>query len=200
MRSPVETWIKEHKHAYELVDSLVDLLAPDDIQARLLHPEETKLRSDLAAKLGELIKFADEHFRAEEEILLPALKENLNLNEPKIKDALGCLAREHEQMHAFTDRMREILPSLVAPEPPDPHSTAELLRISYSMQSIIRHHCTKEEREVYPLIEKLPVKVVFEIMNKVGGEDSMNLDHLIKPLGPKPENADDLKGMDGPEN
>ena len=36
--------------------------------------------------------------------------------------------------------------------------------------------------------------------NVGGGDDDISLEHLVRPLGPKPDDIDDLVGMDGPEN
>ncbi len=201
MRTPVEVWLKEHKKAYVLADELVELLAPDDIQARLVHPEESKLRATLAEHLNAIVEFTGSHFRGEEKILVPVIQKYLNTDDPKIREAMGCLSREHAQMHMFMERITQILPSLESGEPLNDAQTAEILRVSYSVQSIIRHHCTKEEREIYPLIGRLPMEAVVELMNALDPSDDINLDHLVKPLGEG--GSPDLTGSDpgeGPEN
>ena len=197
MRSPVEIWIREHKKAFEAVDTLVELLSPDNIQTELINPSNSALRSKLKSILNEIVEFDENHFKIEEELLIPALRDNFGSG---IKDALSCMVREHEQMHAFVERIRVVLTELGSDMPLNAHTAAEIMRISYGAQSIIRHHCSKEERDIYPLVAKLPAKVVFDIMNKLGIEDSLNIDHLIKPLGPKSENSEELRGIESPEN
>jgi iron-sulfur cluster repair protein YtfE (RIC family) len=201
MRSPVEIWLNEHRDLISRADELVEMLAPDDIQLKLIDPDEKALRANLADLLDKLTSDATGHFRKEEELLVPLINKHLDTSTPEMKEALGCLTREHAQMHMFVERIKELLPLLRSDDPFDSHNAAELLRVAYGVQSILRHHTSKEEREVYPLVKKLPMKAVHEIITSLDPSDDIPLDHLIRPIGPRDGNGQ-LYAEDGeaPEN
>ena len=201
MRTPVEIWLKEHRQAYERADRLVEILSPDDILAQLTHPEQDRLRKEIADLLDGIAGLAEGHFRSEENLLVPIIRKYLEPDARETKEALGCLAREHVQMHMFAARILDLLVYLRSDDPLNASQAAELLRVSYGVQSLLRHHCSKEEREVFPLVGKLPMKAVEELMEKLGPSDDIPLDHLIKPLGkPGDGNGTFGDGAGGPEN
>ncbi len=209
MRSPLEVWLKEHREMIGHADELVELLAPDDIQSKLVNPDESKIRTRIADLMQKFSDYASGHFKLEEELLVPLIREHLDINLPAVKEAIGCLTREHGQMHMFVERIEELIPLLRSEDPPDPHHAAELLRVAYGVQSILRHHTSKEEREVYPLVKDLPMKAVLKLMerlmeklrDKLNPVDDISLDHLIKPLGPKPEDGNLIaENGEAPEN
>jgi hemerythrin-like domain-containing protein len=201
MRSPLEVWLKEHREMIGHADELVVLLAPDDIQSVLVNPDESAIRIQIADLLQKFSDYASGHFKLEEELLVPLIREHLDINSPSTKEALGCLTREHGQMHMFVERIEELIPLLRADDPLDNHNAAELLRVAYGVQSILRHHTSKEEREVYSLVKDLPMKALLKIMEKLDPVDDISLDHLIKPLGPKPENGNLIaENGEAPEN
>ena len=68
MRTPVEIWLKEHRQAYERADRLVEILSPDDILAQLTHPEQDRLRKEIADLLDGIAGLAEGHFRSEENL------------------------------------------------------------------------------------------------------------------------------------
>lgn len=182
MRTPVEIWIIEHRKVIEHADRLVDLLAPDDIQSQIANPDNKILRTEIADHLDAFIEISEKHYRDEENLLIPAIIKHIGSENLEIKHALGCFAREHGQMHEFVVRIRELLPALRSEDKIESSITAEILRTSYASQSLIRNHSAMEEKEVYPLVGKLPMKVVAEIFEKIGGGQDMNLEHLIRPL------------------
>jgi hemerythrin-like domain-containing protein len=193
--------MKEHRDAIRHADELVELLAPPDIQEKISNPDQKKLREEIASHLDAFVEMAEGHFRTEEKLLLPAIRENFDLNDPAIREAVGCMSREHDQMHMFVERINELTPALRSDEPLDPHRAAELLRISYSVQSILRHHCTKEERDIYRLVEKLPMKEVSKIFDAIEHPPDISLDHLTKPLGTNESEGYKGEGhAEGPEN
>jgi len=183
MRSPLELWLQEHRDIIEHADRLAELLAPSDIQARLVAPDQEELRLKIAGHFEAFLKMARGHFRCEEEQLVPAIRRHLDPEEPAIRNALGCLEREHTQMHRFTERAMKLLPALRGEKPPKPTEAAEILRVGFGIQSILRHHCTKEEQDVYPLINELPLKVVEALFESAGPSEDIPLNHLVKPLG-----------------
>lgn len=193
--------MKEHEEVIGHADALVELLAPPDVQEKLTRPDQKKLRGEIAGHLDAFVEMAEGHFRAEEEFLLPALVNHFGRDNPAVKEALGCMAREHDQMHMFVERISRIIPVLKSGEPLDPPGAAELMRVSYGVQSVLRHHCAKEERDVYRLIEKLPMKEASKIFDAIEKKPDINLDHLTKPLG-----KDEFGGYrgdgeaEGPEN
>ncbi|HHE46763.1 MAG TPA: hemerythrin domain-containing protein [Bacteroidetes bacterium] len=189
MRSPIEIWLKEHREMISYADQLVETLAPDDIQLKLVDPDQSALRLKIADTLDKFPAYSSGHFKLEEDLLVPLIAEHLDTSSPEIKEALGCLTREHGQMHIFVERIGELTLLLQSDEPLDDHNAAELLRVSYGLQSILRHHTSKEEREVYPLVKKLPMKAVMKLMESLDPVDDISLDHLIKPLGIKPGNG-----------
>lgn len=201
MRTPLEKWFQDHRDAIERADTLVEFLAPDDITDQLILPDNVPLRKVLADHLKAIVEIEQDHFRAEEELLVPAIESGVDMNNPKVSDAIGCLKREHTQMHLLAERASKMIPVLMSDEPPATGDIAEILRISYGMQSLIRHHCTKEEREVYPLINQLSARVVDEIFRSIDPVPDIPLDHLIKPIGPdNPMNPYVAEDGESPEN
>jgi len=199
MRSPIEIWIREHREMIRHTDELVELLAPSDIQARLTDPSENALRITIARHLNAFVDFADGHFRKEEEYLVPLISKHLDTGTPEMKEALGCMQREHAQMHLFADRIQTLLPALESGDKVTDGQAAELLRISYGIQSIIRNHTSKEEQQVFPLVQKLPLKAATELFNALEESTDMNLDHLVKPLGDNVEGVNP-EGIESPDN
>jgi len=199
MRSPIEIWTRQHREIFSFADQLVELLAPDDIQSLLQAPEETELRKNIIKVLKEFTALIESHFREEEEILLPVLRDNLDPSTPNLEKWVGCLSREHAQMHMFTERVDGILSGIDEKEPFEAQTTSEILRAAYSIQSLVRHHCSKEEREVYSLVGNLPPKAVDKIMHSISQPSDMQLEHLVKPLG---NDKFRIMGPDaeGPEN
>ena len=204
MRSPVEIWIKEHRIAIDHADRLAEMLAPPDIQSRLMDPAETRLRRTLAGHLDAVIEMANNHFRHEEKLLVPAIVEHLGASDssdPSVSEALGCLAREHSQMHRLTRRLTDLLPSLKSDEATNAETAMEILTLAFGVQSVVRHHCTKEEREIFPLVGKLPPSAVAKIMEGIGPRPDIPMDHLIKPLGgDEPGNPVLGEDGEGPDN
>jgi len=196
----VEVWLREHREAFAHADSLVELLAPDDIQDRLLQPNQVELRARIAGHLKAFVDLAQGHFRAEESLLVPAIQEHIGLDDRAVREAVGCLSREHGQMHMFAERILDLLSVLESSDPPPPTVAGELLRVSYGVQSLLRHHCTKEEKEIYSLVGRLPQKVVTELLRTVGEPEDIRLDHLIRPLGSDDAGYPVGEDVEGPEN
>jgi hemerythrin-like domain-containing protein len=182
MRTPLEIWLNDHKKVIEQADRLVELLAPDDIQAQIADPGNKELRDGLIACLQAFVDITEKHYRDEETHLLPAIVKYLDRNRPEIKQALGCFAREHDQMFEYSERIKILLPLLQSDEKISNSDAAEILRTSYASQTLIRNHSAMEEKEIYPLVTKLPMKVVAEIFEAIEADFDMNIDHLIKPL------------------
>ena len=193
MRTPIEIWLVDHKNIIEHADRLVELLAPDDIQAKITEPSGRKIRDAIISHLEAFVEITDTHYRDEETLLLPAIIKHLDRNRPKIKNALGCLAREHDQMHKYADRIKILLPMLRSDDKLEKNIAAEILRISYAAQTLIRNHSAMEEKEVYPLIGELPMKVVSSIFESIDSGRDMNIDHLIKPLYGRDKEEDEVK-------
>jgi hemerythrin-like domain-containing protein len=201
MRSPAEIWIREHREAFEHADRLAELLAPSDIHARMVDPSQNGLRAVLVNHLEQLIEFSESHFRLEERLLIPAITQYLDNAAPEIREALGCFAREHAQMHRFANELNKLLPSLHSDTPPDRASILEILNHAFAVQSLIRYHCTNEERNFYPLIDKLPQSVCANILGELDVKGDIAMEHLIKPMDAK-SGVNIFRGEDseGPEN
>ncbi|MCX6647385.1 MAG: hemerythrin domain-containing protein [bacterium] len=112
MRTPLEIWLIDHRKVIEHADRLVELLAPDDIQAQIADPAKKDLRDGLVACLQAFVDITETHYRDEETHLLPAIVKYLDRNRPEIKQALGCFAREHDQMYEYSERIKILLPLL----------------------------------------------------------------------------------------
>ena len=180
----LRTWIKEHRLAIEHADRLAELLAPSDVQAKLIDPGQKEFRAKVVEHLEALVEMADGHFREEEQLLVPAISEHLDVRDPKVSKALGCLAREHVQVHKSSERIAELLPKMKSEEPLTATEAAEILRLAFGMQSLVRYHCLNEEREIYPLVGRLPGRVVDEILAEIGDEeDDLPIEHLIERKG-----------------
>ena len=182
MRTPLEIWLKDHRRLIDHADRLVELLAPDDIQIRIADPANGELRSGIAEHLEAFAEITDTHYRDEEVHLLPAIVKHLDRDNPVIRHALGCFAREHDQMYEYSERIRNLLPMLRSEDKIGKSDVGEILRTAYASQTLIRNHSAMEEKEVYPLVGKLPMKVVAEIFEAVNVGSDMNLEHLVKPL------------------
>jgi hemerythrin-like domain-containing protein len=200
MRSPVEKLIADHRAILLIADKLVDLLAPSDIATRLLAPEEKKLRLTIAENLEAIIDFDNTHFRIEEELIIPSLGKYVELTQVGIADAVGCMIREHTQMHMLSERAMKLAPLLHDENPPDISEVGEILRTAYAMQSVLRHHCLKEEREVYPLLDRLTPRELDKLTEKLGMTEDIPLDHLIRPMGTEDVNPYVAEDGEAPEN
>jgi hemerythrin-like domain-containing protein len=179
----LEIWIKQHRLAIEHADRLAELLSPADVQARLIDQAQKEFRDKVMGHLEALVEMANGHFRQEEKLLVPAIMKYLDANDPKVSRALGCLAREHAQVHKSAERIGELLPKMKSDEPLLPAEAAELLRLAFGIQSLVRYHSLNEEREVYPLVGRLPVQVIDAIMTEIGDSPDLPIDHLVRPLG-----------------
>ncbi|HDS29765.1 MAG TPA: hypothetical protein ENN67_01850 [Firmicutes bacterium] len=200
MRSPIEKLIRDHRAIFKSVDDLIELLAPDDIQARMLEQSEHKLRNTLAEYLETIIAFDKNHFRVEEEMLIPALGKYVEMSRADIAEAVGCMSREHAQMHKLTGRAESLLPKLRDENPPDTAEIGEILRVAYGMQSIIRHHCSKEERDIFPLLAKLAPGILDEIASRMEMGEDIRINHLLKPMGSTDVNPYVASDGEAPEN
>lgn len=192
MRTPVEIWLIDHKKVIEHADRLVVLLAPDDIQAQIADPSDRETRDAIISHLEAFVEITDTHYRDEETLLMPAIVKYLDRNKPEIRHALGCFAREHDQMYEYAERIKNLLPALRSDDNLEKNIVADILRTCYASQTLIRNHSAMEEKEVYPLVGKLPMKVVVSIFESIGGGQDMNIDHLIKPLYGKVEDEDKI--------
>lgn len=182
LRSPVEIWIKEHRTVLKYADKIAELLAPQDIQGKLTDPDNASLRRALHENLAFVVEFSRTHFISEESFLIPAIVQNLAKNDESINEKLGCFAREHAQMHKFASAITELLPVLLSDNPLSFDQSFEILKLAFGIQSIVRLHCANEEREIYPLIEKLPPRIVCEIIDKLYPSDDLPIEHLVKPI------------------
>src|SRR5690625_33986 len=104
--------------------------------------------------IEEIMKDADdfwnpdgqEHFREEEEILLPAYAQYEDINQPEIIEML----LEHVQIRSLFDQLLKSK---------DPY-----LNIMHALVAILNAHIRKEERVIFPMIEKaLPEKKLQEL-------------------------------------
>jgi hemerythrin-like domain-containing protein len=104
--------------------------------------------------IEEIMKDADdfwnpdgqEHFREEEEILLPAYAQYKDINQPEIVEML----LEHVQIRAFFDKLLKL-------EDTD-------LDLMHELGSLLETHIRKEERVIFPMIEKaLPEEKLQEL-------------------------------------
>jgi len=104
--------------------------------------------------IEEIMKDADdfwnpdgqEHFREEEEILLPAYAQYKDINQPEIIEML----LEHVQIRSLFDQLLK--------------SKDADLNIMHDLGAILEAHIRKEERVIFPMIEKaLPEKKLQEL-------------------------------------
>jgi hypothetical protein len=197
MRSPVEVWIKEHREAVEHADRIAELLAPCGILTTLLAPEGESFRLRLAEHLEQLALFSSGHFRREEQLLVPSIAKHLDTSNPSLSGPLGCLAREHHQMHRFVESLVELLPALRSATLNE-STASDLLGIAFGIQSLVRYHCSKEERDIYPLVDMLPQSETAMIMGQLNADD-LPIKHLIKPLG-KDTRIVPTEPVEGPDN
>jgi hemerythrin-like domain-containing protein len=201
MRTPLETWVQDHRNAISQADRLVELLSPNDIQERIAGTGKIELRIRVADYLEAFVHLEEGHFRYEENYLVPAIKKHFGDRVQSIIEALGCMIREHVEMHKFAERIRIFLPQLKSDVKLESAIAGDILRVAYGVQSLLRHHFAMEEREIYPLVGKLPMQLVEEILDAIPSADRLHIDHLIKPLG---NNVEDVRykgeNGEGPEN
>lgn len=93
----------------------------------------------LRARAAEFLRFYDSelscHFRAEEEILFPQMREHV----PASLTLIETLLRDH-------DDIRRALPNMAAGR--------GLAKLIFDMGDLLERHIRKEERELFPLFER----------------------------------------------
>jgi hemerythrin-like domain-containing protein len=92
-----------------------------------------------------------EHMRDEEEVLIPLYAERAN---PARGGAADFFLLEHEKMRRHLTHFREQLPRLV--ELPEPsRALLKLLDQETTYKHIVEHHDEREERHLYPALERV---------------------------------------------
>lgn len=88
----------------------------------------------------------NEHFREEEEILLPAFAQFAEIDRPEITENLI----EHVKIRALVDQV-------VKTSPPS-------IELMHKLGALLESHVRKEERTIFPMIEEaLPDEKLYEL-------------------------------------
>lgn len=105
---------------------------------------------EVASLKNELKQFweteSQEHFREEEEILLPAYAKYASIRQPEIIDML----LEHVEIRSLVSQIND--------------ETAEVVPLIRRLGVMLEQHVRKEERVIFPMIESaLPEEVLFQL-------------------------------------
>lgn len=139
--------IKRHESLYPLSHHHHDALFLA-LKLRRAGTEKSKLTVDEIK--SELNQFWDpggqQHFREEEEILLPAYAQYANIDKPEITEML----LEHVSVRSLVDKIQK--------------AETELEPMMRELGDLLESHVRKEERIIFPMIEEaLPEQVLLEL-------------------------------------